>query len=81
MLMSRVLRESLTGPDDVTYELVELIGGFGFIVGVLLQIVDLSLQWWTGRQSNFNFAVYMGGLATGVVAIGGSQRIRDGKTQ
>lgn len=81
MLLSRVLRSSLTGPDDVSYELVELIGGFGFIVGVILEIVDFALQWWTGSESSFNFAVYMGGLATGVAAIGCTQRIRDGKTQ
>ena len=80
-LLSRVFRYALTGPDDRSYELVELIGGFGFVIGVMLEIVDFALQWWTGSEGSFNFAVYMGGLATGIVAIGGTQRIRDGRTQ
>jgi hypothetical protein len=79
-LMSRVFRYALTGPDDRTFELVELIGGFGFLVGVLLEIVDFVLQWMNTTEGSFNFAVYMGGLATGLVALSGAQRIRDGRS-
>jgi hypothetical protein len=80
-LLSRVLRYSLTGPDDRTFELVEIIGAFGFVVGVLLEIVDFVLQWALGIEGSFNFAIYMGGLSVGMGALAASQRLRDGRTQ
>jgi hypothetical protein len=78
-LMSRVFRYALTGPDDRTFELVELMGAFGFLVGVMLEVVDFVLQWVNGTEGSFNFVLYMGGLATGCAAIGVTQRFRDGR--
>jgi hypothetical protein len=79
-LMSRVFQYALTGPDDHTYELVEIIGACGFIIGVILEVVDFILQWHTGTEGSFNFLSYMGGLSAGMAALAGSQRIRDGRS-
>lgn len=80
-LLSRVLRYSLTGPDDRTFELAELMIGFGFLVGVLLEVADFILQWVNSTSdSSFNFFTYMSALGLGAGAITAAQRLRDGRT-
>ena len=78
-VLSRILRHIFTGDDDQTYEVANVLFGFGFFVGVLLEIVDFGLQWFTGKEGSFNFLAYMTGLSTGVMALTTGLKIRDYK--
>ena len=79
-VLAKVFRSALTGPDDRSYELAELMIGFGFIVGIILEIIDFALQWIRDVEGSFNFLTYMTALGVGAGAVFAGQRLRDGKT-
>ena len=72
----------LTGPDDRTYNAVELLAVVSFACGILLSITDFVLSWVMPEADvvHFNALSYFGGVSAGIAAVGAAIRIRDGIT-
>ena len=76
----RFTKDLLTDPADA-YDIVNVLAGVGFCVGLGLQVADYARHWYDAQPPLFSMWDFMKALGAGVAALAFAIRLRDGLPQ